>query len=159
MSARRAPRLAVAALLAVAAAASAAVASAGDGGGTSPAASLGATPAAGSAEPVSLTVTFSRRPGARSVAHLRCRGSRATAGGFLRAVGARRACAHARGVSGLLTSGPDPHRACTEIFGGPERALVTGRIGDRRVRRSFKRTDGCEVADWRRAMPLLPRPS
>jgi len=158
VSARRAPRLAVAALLAVAAAAIAAVASAGDGGGTSPAASLGATPAAGSAEPVTLTVTFSRRPGARSVAHLRCRGSRAKADGFLRPV-ARRACAHARGVARLLTTGPDPHRACTEIFGGPERALVTGRIGDRRVRRSFKRTDGCEVADWHRAMPLLPRPS
>ena len=108
---------------------------------------------------MTLTVTFSRRPGARSVAHLRCRGSRAAADGFLRAVGARQACAHARGVARLLTTGPDPHRACSEIFGGPERALVTGRIGDRRVRRSFKRTDGCEVADWRRAMPLLPRPS
>jgi len=154
VSARRVSRVAVAAVLAVAAAAIAVLASGGTGG-VPPTAS----PTAATSDPVTLTVTFSRRPGARSVAHLRCRGSRATAGGFLRAVGARRACAHARGVSGLLTSGPDPHRACTEIFGGPERALVTGRIGDRRVRRSFKRTDGCEVADWRRAMPLLPRPS
>ena len=153
MSARRASRVAVAAVLAVAAAAIAVLASSGTG--VSPTAS----PSAATSDPVTLTVTFSRRPGGRSVAHLRCRGSRATADGFLRAVGARRACAHARRVSGLLTSGPDPHRACTEIFGGPERALVTGRIGDRRVRRSFKRTDGCEVADWRRAMPLLPRPT
>ena len=153
MSARRASRVAVAAVLAVAAAAIAVLASSGTGG-----VSRTASPSAATSDPVTLTVTFSRRPGARSVAHLRCRGARATADGFLRAVGAR-ACAHARAVSGLLTSGPDPHRACTEIFGGPERALVTGRIGDRRVRRSFKRTDGCEVADWRRAMPLLPRPS
>jgi hypothetical protein len=153
VSARRASRVAVAAVLAVAAAAIAVLASSGTG--VSPTAS----PSAATSDPVTLTVTFSRRPGARSVAHLRCRGSRATADGFLRAVGARRACAHARAVSGLLTSGPDPHRACSEIFGGPERALVTGRIGERRVRRSFKRTDGCEVADWRRAMPLLPRPS
>ena len=154
MSARRASRVLVAAVLAIAAAAIVVLASSGSGG-VSPTAS----PTAATSDPVTLTVTFSRRPGARSVAHLRCRGSRATADGFLRAVGARRACAHARGISGLLTSGPDPHRACTEIFGGPERALVTGRIGDRRVRRSFKRTDGCEVADWHRAMPLLPRPS
>jgi len=149
VSARRASRVLVAAVLAIAAAAIVVLASSGSGGVSPTASPTAAT----------LTVTFSRRPGARSVAHLRCRGSRATADGFLRAVGARRACAHARGISGLLTSGPDPHRACTEIFGGPERALVTGRIGDRRVRRSFKRTDGCEVADWHRAMPLLPRPS
>jgi hypothetical protein len=157
VSARRAAGVAVAAVLAVAAAAIAVLAGTGSGGG-SPAAPPSA--AAATSEPVTLTITFTRQPGARrSVAHLRCRGSHATADGFLRAVGGRRACAHARGVARLLTTGPDPHRACSEIFGGPERALVTGRIGDRRVRRSFKRTDGCEVADWRRAMPLLPRPS
>ena len=151
---RRASRVAVAAVLAVTVAAIAALASIAIGG-----VSRTASPTAATSDPVTLTVTFFRRPGARSVAHLRCRGSRATADGFLRAVGARRACAHARGVARLLTTGPDPHRACSEIFGGPERALVTGRIGDRRVRRGFKRTDGCEVADWRRAMPLVPRPS
>jgi len=154
VSARRALRVAVAAVLAVAVAAIAVFASSGIGRVTPTVSATAAT-----SDPVILTVTFSRRPGARSVAHLRCRGSRATADGFLRAVGAPRACAHARRVARLLTTGPDPHRACTEIFGGPERALVTGRIGDRRVRRGFKRTDGCEVADWRRAMPLLPRPS
>jgi hypothetical protein len=140
-------------VLAAAAAVIAAIASAMDRGAARPAPS-----AAASADAVTLTVTFSRRPGARSVAHLRCRGSRASADGFLRAAGAHRACAHARAVTRLLTTPPDPNRACTQIFGGPERALVTGRIGDRRVRRAFKRTDGCEVADWQHAMPLLPRP-
>ena len=154
MSTRRTSRVAVAAVLAVAVAAIAVLATSGIGRVSSTVSATTAT-----SDPVILTVTFSRRPGARSVAHLRCHGSRAAADGFLRAVGARRACAHARAVARLLTTGPDPHRACTEIFGGPERALVTGRIGDRRVRRSFERTDGCEVADWRRAMPLLPRPS
>jgi hypothetical protein len=158
VSARRAPRMAVAAALAVAAAAIAVLASTGRDGGGPP--TTASSPTAATSAPVTLTIAFTRRPGApRSVAHLRCRGSRATADGFLRAAGARRACAHARRVARLLTTGPDPGRACTEIFGGPERALVTGRIGDRRVRRAFKRTDGCEVADWRRAMPLLPRPS
>jgi hypothetical protein len=114
---------------------------------------------AASDDAVRLTVTFSRTPGARHVAHLRCTASGARADGFLRAVGARRACATARRIATFLASRPDPNRACSQIFGGPERALVAGTIGDRRVRRAFSRTDGCKVADWRRAMPLLPRPT
>jgi len=110
-------------------------------------------------DPVRLTVTFSRAPGgAPHVAHLRCTASAARADGFLRAVGARRACATARRLSAFLASRPPSNRACAQIFGGPERARVTGTIGDRRVRRAFSRTDSCETADWRRAMPLLPRP-
>ena len=121
-------------------------------------AGAGAGPGAGSDDAVRLTVTFSRVPGARHVAHLRCTASSARADGFLRAVGARRACATARRIAGFLASRPDPNRACSQIFGGPERALVAGTIGGRRIRRAFARTDGCKVADWRRAMPLLPRP-
>jgi hypothetical protein len=113
---------------------------------------------AGSDDAVRLTVTFSRAPGARHVAHLRCAGNSARADGFLRSVGARRACATARRLAAFLASRPPSNRACSEIFGGPERALVTGTIGSRRVRRAFARTDGCETADWRRAIPLLPRP-
>jgi len=122
-------------------------------------AGAGAGAGAASDDPVRLTVTFSRAPGAPRVAHLRCTASSARADGYLRAVGARRACAAARRIAGFLASRPDPSRACSEIFGGPERALVVGRIGGRRVRRAFSRTDGCKVADWRRAMPLLPGPS
>jgi hypothetical protein len=84
--------------------------------------------------------------------------TRSRADGFLRDVGARRACAHARRVTGLLSTDPDPNRACTEIYGGPERARVTGRIGSRRIARGFSRTDGCQIADWRTAVPLLPTP-
>lgn len=111
-------------------------------------------------DPVQLTVTFTREPGAaRHVAHLRCTATRSRADGFLSSVGARRACATARRVGAFLARRPDPRRVCTQIFGGPERALVAGTIGDRRIRRTFSRTDGCKAADWRRAMPLLPRPS
>jgi hypothetical protein len=119
----------------------------------------GATSARAADEPVDLTVRFTRSPGGRrQVAHVRCTSARATADGWLRAVGARRACAHARRIAALLTRARAPERACTEIFGGPERASVTGRIGARRVRIGFQRRDGCEVADWQRAQPLLPRP-
>lgn len=114
---------------------------------------------AGSAgPPVTLRVVFVRSSGARHVADLRCTGTRARADGFLRDVGARRACARARRVETLLTT-PPKRQACTQIYGGPERAVVTGRIGSRRVARRFSRTNGCQIADWTAAQPLLPRPS
>jgi hypothetical protein len=116
-------------------------------------------PTAAGEATVRLTVTFVRDDGAaRHVAHLRCTGSRAHADGYLRAVGARRACRQARRVARLLTTAP-PRRACTQIYGGPERARVAGSIGGRRVARAFSRTNGCQIADWTRAVPLLPRPS
>jgi hypothetical protein len=118
-----------------------------------------ASPAGGQERTVRLTVTFVRDDGAvRHVAHLRCSGARASADGYLRGVGARRACRRARRVASLLTTAP-PRRACTQIYGGPERARVTGSIGGRRVARAFSRTNGCQIADWTRAVPLLPRPS
>jgi hypothetical protein len=107
---------------------------------------------------VRLTIDFTRRAGSRRVAHLRCTATSGRADGFLRPVGAARACAKARQIAGLLAGRPDPHRACSQIYGGPERALVTGTIGGRRIRHGFSRTNGCGIADWRRAMPLLPRP-
>ena len=114
---------------------------------------------AGSGDAVSLTVTFSRTPTAtRHVAHLRCSGSTARADGFLRAIGARRACETARRRAAFLAVRPPSGRVCPQIFGGPERGRIVGTIGSRRVNRSFARRDGCESADWRRAMPLLPAP-
>jgi hypothetical protein len=114
---------------------------------------------AAAAPSVRLTVDFTRRGGSgHQVAHVRCAAAGNRVDGFLRAVGAPRACAAARRIAGLLASGPDPHRACSQIYGGPERALVTGTVGGRRIRHGFSRTNGCGVAEWRRAMPLLPRP-
>ena len=39
---------------------------------------------------------------------------------------------------------------CTQIYGGPEQARVTGVYRGRRVRALFKRTDGCETERWAR---------
>lgn len=41
-----------------------------------------------------------------------------------------------------------PRVACTEIYGGPEIAEVSGHIGDRSIRSSFSRTNGCEIERW-----------
>ena len=46
--------------------------------------------------------------------------------------------------------------ACTEIYGGPQKALVTGRFRGNLVRASFSRTDGCELARWNRVRFLFP---
>jgi Subtilisin inhibitor-like len=38
--------------------------------------------------------------------------------------------------------------ACTEQFGGPAEATVTGRFEGKRVWAHFNRTDGCRIARW-----------
>ena len=46
--------------------------------------------------------------------------------------------------------------ACTEVYGGPQRATVTGTWRGRPVRSSFSRTDGCEIRRWDLLRGLLP---
>jgi hypothetical protein len=115
-----------------------------------------ATLAAADPAPVTLTVHYTNTAQVRRVAHLRCRGDSARADGFLR-TSARPACRRARAIAGFLASTPDPTRVCSEIYGGPQRARITGTIGARHVDRAFKRTDGCQTADWQDAIPLVPR--
>jgi hypothetical protein len=45
---------------------------------------------------------------------------------------------------------------CTQIYGGPAEALVTGRFRGRLVRASFSRKDGCEIGRWARVAYLFP---
>jgi hypothetical protein len=46
--------------------------------------------------------------------------------------------------------------ACTLIYGGPQQALVTGRFAGKTIRAVFSRSDGCQVARWRRVAFLFP---
>lgn len=46
-------------------------------------------------------------------------------------------------------------RACTEIYGGPQRATVAGRWRDQDVDAGYERTNGCEIARWDRMVPVL----
>jgi hypothetical protein len=48
--------------------------------------------------------------------------------------------------------------ACTQIYGGPQEALVTGRFRGKPVRARFTRNDGCEIARWSRVRFLFPGP-
>ena len=45
---------------------------------------------------------------------------------------------------------------CTQIYGGPKQALVTGRFRGRPIRARFSRTNGCEIARWNRVRLLFP---
>jgi hypothetical protein len=45
--------------------------------------------------------------------------------------------------------------ACTQIYGGPEEASITGTIRGQRIDATFKRTDGCEITRWKKVEPLL----
>ena len=111
------------------------------------------TPAAGSIE---LSIRHDDGAGNTQTGSLTCRGSVPRAGGFLtRRVTAEELCAKARAIKALLTTPPDQQRACTQIYGGPETARITGTIDGEKVDRRFSRTNGCEIDDFNRAGELL----
>src|SRR5919204_3365219 len=51
-----------------------------------------------------------------------------------------------------------PGTACSQIFAGPQVALVTGRYRGRRVYARFSRRNGCETERWNRVRVLFPVP-
>ena len=50
---------------------------------------------------------------------------------------------------------PRKSRACTDLYGGPDTATVSGVWRGRRVQASFSRVDGCEIARWDALGPVL----
>jgi hypothetical protein len=45
--------------------------------------------------------------------------------------------------------------ACTELFGGPETATISGTLEREQVQGRFSRQDGCEIARWEKVSALL----
>ncbi|MDQ4502928.1 serine protease inhibitor [Sinomonas sp. ASV322] len=58
----------------------------------------------------------------------------------------------------LFPPSPPPDRACSMLYGGPDVATVTGTDDGAPVARRFSRTNGCEVDDWKAAVPLIGPP-
>ena len=56
---------------------------------------------------------------------------------------------------GIFFPVPGPPKLCTQQYGGPQVAVVTGHYLGREVHCEFSRTDGCEIARWRALAPLL----
>jgi hypothetical protein len=65
------------------------------------------------------------------------------------------ACTKLMKVPGPLAPSPKG-MACTQIYGGPQEALVTGRFRGNVVRAQFGRKDGCQIARWNRVQFLFP---
>jgi hypothetical protein len=108
---------------------------------------------AGSPAPTSLRVAYWDGPGAEADAvwTLRCNPARGTLSRPVRAC--RRLLA---GGARLFTPTP-PDTVCTQIYGGPQRARITGVVAGKRVWTTVSRTNGCEIALWQRLSPwLLP---
>jgi Subtilisin inhibitor-like len=52
---------------------------------------------------------------------------------------------------------PTPkNQVCTDIYGGPQEALITGRLRGYSVRATFNRKNGCELGRWTRVAFLFP---
>jgi predicted secreted protein len=57
-----------------------------------------------------------------------------------------------------LVSGADQQQACTEQYGGPDVAHITGSIDGTPVDTTVDRANGCGIADWDLLQPILPLP-
>lgn len=69
---------------------------------------------------------------------------------------AEAACAALKKNAALLhNSAPGKDQACTEQYGGPQKATVTGVVDGTAVDSSFARTNGCEISAWEAAKDVL----
>jgi hypothetical protein len=107
------------------------------------------TPAPASAD---LTVTYwpqGRERGTRARWTLRCE----PAGGTL----PRAAAACTRLAAMKAPFRPIPKDAiCTEIYGGPQEAIVAGRYAGKRIWVKLARRNGCEISRFNRLRFLVP---
>lgn len=66
------------------------------------------------------------------------------------------ACAALLAAGGAAAFTPTPRDAmCTEIYGGPQLATVTGTVDGTTIDATFSRTNGCEISRWEALVPLL----
>jgi hypothetical protein len=107
------------------------------------------------AKDVSLTITYwadEQEPAKLARWTLRC----SPVGGTLPK--RKRACAKLSKLTLGAFARVPRNAVCTQIYGGPQRAVVKGTIGSKRIWSSFSRRNGCEIARWDRFSPwLLPR--
>lgn len=70
---------------------------------------------------------------------------------------AEEACAHLAGMAEPFAPLPED-LVCTEQYGGPQTAHVTGRWDGEPVDLRLSRVDGCRISQWDSLGPLLPVP-
>ncbi|WP_306418479.1 serine protease inhibitor [Arthrobacter glacialis] len=156
------PRIAVAALLlcVVAVVSGCAQQQPGTATGTAPVpaappASSSSAVATPPAEGIDLTITLTESPGATPrTFRLVANGSTPAPESTLPDSAAALAAVELHGEK-MFFALPDPNRVCTEQYGGPQVAVVTGWFHGREVNASFSRTDGCEISRWTALAPLF----
>lgn len=70
--------------------------------------------------------------------------------------GARAACSKLQRVDASVFAPVPVGTACTEIYGGPQTARISGRLAGKSIKADFERTNGCEIARWERLAFLFP---
>jgi hypothetical protein len=68
---------------------------------------------------------------------------------------AEAACVHVSGLDDPFAPLPDD-TSCTQPYGGPRTACVSGRWHGEAVDLELARNDGCRIAQWGSLGPLLP---
>ncbi|WP_171058136.1 SSI family serine proteinase inhibitor [Modestobacter altitudinis] len=66
-------------------------------------------------------------------------------------------CAHLQGLADPFAAIPGD-QVCSQQYGGPQTAHVTGRWAGDDVDLLLARTNGCQLAQWASLGPLLPGP-
>jgi hypothetical protein len=61
-----------------------------------------------------------------------------------------------RGATALPAVPKD--QMCTQVFGGPETATITGTWRGKPVMSRLSRINGCEISRWNALNGLLPKP-
>ena len=107
-------------------------------------------------------LTITTRTGSESVlvpseATLECDGT-AKATGYLAKAAAPACAAVHKGAVATVTKAQAAGQLCSQIYGGPQTAHITGTANGKKVDLSIDRTDGCGVADWQTLEPLLGKP-
>lgn len=71
---------------------------------------------------------------------------------------ARATCAHLTSLDAPFAPLP-ADVLCTQVYGGPQTAQVTGVWGGQPVDLQLSRSDGCRIAQWDGLVPLVPAAS
>lgn len=112
------------------------------------------TSSTATAKPVSLTITYwpdEQVPGTSDRWTVRCN----PPGGTLS--NRKTACRKLARLAPAAFAPVPPGSICTQVYGGPQKAVVRGKMGTQRIWASFRRRDGCEIDRWQRFSPwLLP---
>jgi len=117
------------------------------------AAALAAQVAGAAAPSISLRISFwpnEAEPAVKSTWTLRCFPAQGTL------PRAATACRRLARLGPVVFEPIPPDSVCTQIYGGPQLAVVRGLFGTHRLRATFRRRNGCEILRWNRVSFLFP---